>query len=71
VSRIARIRVDYLWDDEAGSWGFVVPTLHIVGGGSTRDDARRRAREAIAFALEAGEGDEDTPGAEYLNVKVG
>jgi predicted RNase H-like HicB family nuclease len=48
-----------------------VPALHIVGGGPTRDDARRRAREAIAFALEAGEGEDDTPDAEYLNVKVG
>jgi predicted RNase H-like HicB family nuclease len=71
VSRVARIRVDYVWDKEAGSWGFVVPALHIVGGGPTRDDARRRAREAIAFALEAGEGEDDTQDAEYLNVKVG
>jgi predicted RNase H-like HicB family nuclease len=71
VSRVARIRVDYVWDKEAGSWGFVVPALHIVGGGPTRDDARRRAREAIAFALEAGEGEDDTPDAEYLNVNVG
>jgi predicted RNase H-like HicB family nuclease len=71
VSRVARIRVDYVWDNEAGSWGFVVPALHIVGGGPTREDARRRAREAIAFALEAGEGDEDTSDAEYLDVKVG
>jgi predicted RNase H-like HicB family nuclease len=71
VSRVARIRVDYVWDKEAGSWGFVVPALHIVGGGPTRHDARRRAREAIAFALEAGEGEGDTPDAEYLNVKVG
>jgi predicted RNase H-like HicB family nuclease len=71
VSKVARIRVDYVWDKQAGSWGFVVPALHIVGGGPTRDDARRRAREAIAFALEAGEGEDDTPDAEYLNVKVG
>jgi predicted RNase H-like HicB family nuclease len=71
VSKVARIRVDYVWDKQAGSWGFVVPALHIVGGGPTRDDARRRAREAIAFALEAGEGEDDPPDAEYLNVKVG
>jgi hypothetical protein len=71
VSKVARVRVEYVWDQEAGSWGFVVPALHIVGGGPTRNGARRRAREAIAFALEAGEGEDDGPDAEYLNVKVG
>jgi predicted RNase H-like HicB family nuclease len=49
---VARIRVEYVWDDEAKAWGFVVPALHIVGGGPSREDARRRARDAIAFALE-------------------
>lgn len=71
MSKVARIRIDYVWDKEAGSWGFVVPALHILGGGPSREDARQRAREAIAFALEATEGEDDTPDAEYLNVKVG
>src|SRR2546428_4087746 len=64
VSKVARVRVEYVWDQEAGSWGFVVPALHIVGGGPTRNDARRRAREAIAFALEAGAGEDDGPDAQ-------
>jgi predicted RNase H-like HicB family nuclease len=71
VGKVARIRVEYIWDQEAGSWGFVVPALHIVGGGPSRDEARRRAQEAIAFALDASESDDDAPNAEYLNVKVG
>jgi predicted RNase H-like HicB family nuclease len=71
VSTVARIRVEYVWDDEAKAWGFVVPALHIVGGGPSREDARRRAREAIAFALEElGEPDEGIE-AEYLDVAVG
>jgi hypothetical protein len=71
VSTVARIRVEYVWDDEAKAWGFVVPALHIVGGGPRKEDARRRAREAIAFALEElGEADEGTE-AEYLDVAVG
>lgn len=65
---MARIRVEYVQDDDR--WGFVVPALHIVGGGPTRDDARRRAREAIVFALESSEADEHGE-AEYLDVQVG
>jgi predicted RNase H-like HicB family nuclease len=71
VDKVARVRIEYVWDQEAGSWAFVVPALHIVGGGPTREEARRRAQEAIAFALDAEEGDDDTRDAEYLNVRVG
>jgi len=68
---MARIRIEYVWDDEANAWGFVVPALHIVGGGPGLDDARRRAREAIDVALE-GPGDSDDSGeAEYLDVRFG
>jgi predicted RNase H-like HicB family nuclease len=67
----ARIMVEYVWDDEAHAWGFAVPALHIVGGGPTREDARRRAREAIAVALEAAELTAPVEDAEYLDVQVG
>ena len=71
MSTVARIRVEYVWDEEAKAWGFVVPALHIVGGGPSKEDARRRAREAIAFALgELGEPEDGTE-AEYLDVAVG
>jgi predicted RNase H-like HicB family nuclease len=68
---VARIRVEYVWDDEAKVWGFVVPALHIVGGGPSREDARRRTREAIAFALEDQDEPEDGAEAEYLDVALG
>mgnify|MGYP001159366543 CR=1 FL=1 len=38
------------YDDEARNWYFVIPSLHIVGGGDrTREDAERHAADAIAF----------------------
>jgi hypothetical protein len=67
VSTAARLRVDFVRDDDR--WGFVVPALHIVGGGPTRQGARSRAVEAIAFALEAA--DDAGGDAEYLEVVVG
>lgn len=67
----AKIMVEYVWDDEAHAWGFVVPALHIVGGGPTREDARRRAREAIAVALETVEMSGRPDDTEFLNVQVG
>jgi predicted RNase H-like HicB family nuclease len=70
VSTVAKIRVEYLWDDDAKAWGFEVPALHIVGGGPSREDARRRAREAIAFALEEQDEPEDGTEAEYLDIAL-
>jgi hypothetical protein len=75
VRAVARIRVEYVWDDEVKAWGFAVPALHIVGGGGpNRADAVQRAREAIVFALEdLAESDESGEAAEteYLDVAVG
>lgn len=51
------LRVEYFYDDESHNWGFVVPSLHIVGSGETREDAEREARDAILFTLEG----EDEP----------
>ncbi len=67
----AKVMVEYVWDDEAAAWGFAVPALHIVGGGPTREDARRRAREAIKVALETAELSVPPDDAEYLDVRVG
>lgn len=68
-----RIRVEYFYDHETARWDYVVPELHIAGGGGpTKADAARRAAEAIAFAL--GDGSADRPGegdVEYLPVCVG
>ena len=65
-----RIRVEYFFDHETGRWDYVVPELHIVGGGGpTKADAARRAAEAIAFALDDRRTDEAD--VEYLPVCVG
>jgi hypothetical protein len=70
----ARIRVEYFYDHETDRWDYVVPELHIVGGGGpTKAVAARRAAEAIAFALGDGRADRaaDEADVEYLPVCVG
>ena len=66
-----RIYVELFWDEDTGRRDYAVPALHIVGsGGQTKDDARTRAAEAIAFALVARP--EARPGSEIsLPVAVG
>ena len=63
------LRVIYVYDDEANAWGFRIPSLGIVGSGSTRAEAEDQARAAILFAL-----DDDTvdllPGEEVRYVHV-
>ena len=66
------LRVELFWDEEAGSWHYRVPALHINGGGTaTREDAERESLSAIAFALE-GDPREFDPSAQAvtLNVRV-
>ena len=46
-------RVEFFFDDEANTWHYLVPALHINGGATaTREDAQRECLDAIAFALE-------------------
>lgn len=66
------VRVDYTYDPESRNWCFAVPSLGIVGGADTRQEAEQRAIEAIAFTLESGN-DADTPPeseVSYLHVTV-
>ncbi|TMF13772.1 MAG: hypothetical protein E6I33_10870 [Chloroflexi bacterium] len=68
-----RLRIEYVWDDEGGGWGFRVPALHIVGGvNGTRLEAERAAIDAINFTLEGVERDFDDDGTEveFLEVDV-
>ena len=69
---IMRLRVEYAYDSVSRNWSFRVPSLGIVGGADTRDDAERKVVEAVAFTLE---GDDDASLAEaeirYLNVEIG
>jgi len=66
-----RLRVEYVYDSESKNWSFRVPTLGIVGGADTRDEAERKVVEAVAFSLE-GNDDASGPDAEvrYLNVEI-
>ena len=65
------LRVIYVYDDEADACGFRIPSLGIVGSGSTRAEAEEQARTAILFTL-----DDDTvdlvPGEEvgYVHVTI-
>jgi len=55
------LRVELFYDDEADSWRFRVPALHINGGGApTREEAKRDSLEAISFALQGDPRDFDS-----------
>ena len=45
-----RPKIHYAYDSESKGWSFRVPSLGIVGGAETRDEAERLAAEAIEFA---------------------
>ena len=58
---MSALRVELFFDEEAGTWHYRVPALHINGGGTpTREDAERDCLSAIAFALEGDPRDYDT-----------
>jgi len=48
---VTKLHIEYEYDDESHSWGYVVPSLHITGSSDTRDDAEREAAEVIEFTL--------------------
>ncbi len=66
------LRVEYRFDPESRNWCFVIPSLGIVGGADTREEAESRAIEAVAFTLES---ENDAAGStdaevDYLHVTV-
>ena len=66
------LRVEYFYDDESRNWCFVVPSLHIIGDGDSREGAERRAIEAIEYALWSDAQEPIPEGGEigYLTVTV-
>ena len=65
------LRVEYTYDPESRNWCFVVPSLHIIGSGDTREEAERRAIDAVLFTLEDDtDVDDDVTGVGYLRVTV-
>jgi hypothetical protein len=64
------LRIELFFDDEAGTWHYRVPALHINGGGlPSCQNAERDCLAAIAFALEGNPADYD-PTAEALTLDV-
>jgi len=68
-----QIRIECFYDHASRRWDYVVPQLHIVGGGgATKAEAAERAAEAIAFALDDGRRDPaPSPDVSYISVSVG
>jgi hypothetical protein len=46
------LRVEYTYDPESRTWCFRVPSLHIIGGADTRDEAEQEAVAAVLVTLE-------------------
>lgn len=46
----AHRKIHYTFDPESKGWSFRVPSLGIVGGAETRQEAERLAAEAVEFA---------------------
>ena len=69
---VMKLRVEYAYDPESRNWSFRVPSLGIVGGAESREEAEKRVVDAVAFTLE---GDEDGSAVaqtevRYLNVEI-
>lgn len=48
-----KLRIDYVYDPESRNWCFEVPSLRIIGGAETREEAQQQAIDAVAFTLES------------------
>ncbi len=67
-----QLRVEYIYDPESRNWCFRVPSLGIIGGADTREEAEQAAIDAIAFTLED-ESDSSSPTegeVDYLEVAI-
>jgi hypothetical protein len=67
-----QLRVEYVYNPESRNWCFRVPSLGVIGGADTREEAERAALDAIAYALESDDaaGDADEAEVEYLQVAI-
>jgi hypothetical protein len=64
------LRAEFFFDDEANTWHYRVPALHINGGGTaTREDAEHECLDAIEFALEGDPSDYDS-NAQAIDLKI-
>lgn len=64
------LRAEFYFNDEASTWHYRVPALHVNGGGTaTRQNAERQCMDAIAFALE-GDPNEYDSGSQAVALEV-
>ncbi|MDQ3988313.1 MAG: hypothetical protein M3291_03780 [Actinomycetota bacterium] len=64
------LRAEFYFDDEANTWHYRVPALHVNGGdAATRQDAEHQCMDAIAFALE-GDPDEYDRDSQAVALEV-
>ncbi|MEO7194515.1 MAG: hypothetical protein ABIZ05_06780 [Pseudonocardiaceae bacterium] len=64
------LQAEFFFDDEAHTWHYRVPALHINGGGTeTREDAQGECMAAISFAL-AGDPSEYDSDAQAIALEV-
>jgi hypothetical protein len=70
MTSMSLLRIELFFDDEAGTWHYRVPALHINGGGlPSRQDAEQDCLSVVAFALEGNPADYD-PTAEAVTLDV-
>ena len=69
---VMKLRVEYAYDPESRNWSFRVPSLGLVGGADSREEAEKRVVEAVAFTLEGEEDGSAVAPTEirYLNVEI-
>jgi hypothetical protein len=69
---VMKLRVEYAYDPESRNWSFRVPSLGIVGGADSREEAENRVVDAVAFTLECEEDGSAVAQTEvrYLNVEI-
>ncbi len=69
---VMKLRVEYAYDPESRNWSFRVPSLGIVGGADSREEAEKRVVDAVAFTLEGEEDGSAVAQTEvrYLNVEI-
>jgi hypothetical protein len=67
-----QLRIEYVYDPESRNWCFRVPSLGVIGGADTGEEAERAALDALAYALEGDDeaGDADDAEVEYLQVAI-
>lgn len=67
---VSSLRIELFFDNEAKTWHYRVPALHINGGGlPSRHDAEQDCLSPIAVALEGNPADYD-PTAKALTLDV-